>query len=114
MVEITSDGTRLLTEPLTGAPDFSRRSSPGALLGVQRGSSARTASARVLAGPIYYHPLGSDHDGGGAFGLQARADVSTPPWMHTAVVGSLRHSVLPSYRGGSIGITSFGVGLRIQ
>ena len=96
------------------APEFPAFLSGGALLGVQRGSSARTASARVLAGPIYYYPLGSDHDAGGAFGLQARADVSTPPWMHTAVVASLRHSGLPSYRGESIGITSFGVGLRIQ
>jgi hypothetical protein len=34
--------------------------------------------------------------------------------MHTAVVASLRHSVLPSFRGDPLGITSFGLGLRIQ
>jgi hypothetical protein len=84
--------------------------SGGALLGVQRGSTARTASARVLAGPTYYR----DIDGPGALGLQGRVDVSTPPWMHTAVVASLRHSVLPSFQGESLGITSLGLGLRIQ
>jgi hypothetical protein len=34
--------------------------------------------------------------------------------MHTAVVASLRHSVLPSFQGEALGITSFGLGLRIQ
>jgi hypothetical protein len=87
--------------------------SGGALLGIQRGS-ARTASARILTGPTYYLPLGSQHDAGGALGLQGRVDVSTPPVLHTAVVASLRHSVLPSFQGESLGITSFGLGLRIQ
>jgi hypothetical protein len=91
-------------------PEFPAFISGGALLGVQRGSTARTASARVLAGPTYYR----DIDGPGALGLQGRVDVSTPPWMHTAVVASLRHSVLPSFQGESLGITSLGLGLRIQ
>ena len=95
------------------APEFPAFLSGGALLGVQRGS-ARTASARVMAGPTYYLPLGSNHDAGGALGLQGRADVSTPPWNHTAVVASLRHSVLPRFQGEAVGITSFGLGLRIQ
>jgi hypothetical protein len=34
--------------------------------------------------------------------------------MHTAVVASLRHSVLPSFQSEALGITSFGLGLRIQ
>ena len=95
------------------APEFPAFFSGGALMGVQRGS-ARTASARVLAGPTYYLPLGSDHDAGGALGLQGRVDVSTPPWNHTAVVASLRHSVVPRFQGEAVGITSFGLGLRIQ
>ncbi|MDQ3557485.1 MAG: hypothetical protein M3409_12035 [Gemmatimonadota bacterium] len=91
------------------APEFPALISGGALLGMQRGS-ARTASARILAGPMYYQNL----EGGGTLGLQGRVDASTPPWMHTAVVASLRHSVLPSFRGEALGITSFGLGLRIQ
>ena len=94
-------------------PSFPAFLSGGALLGVQRGS-ARTASARILAGPTYYLPLGSQHDAGGALGLQGRVDVSTPPWNHTAVVASLRHSMLPRFQGEAVGITSFGLGLRIQ
>jgi hypothetical protein len=113
---VTSDLVCIPVGPIANgecAPNFPIFFSGGALLGVQRGS-ARTASARILAGPTYYLPLGSDHDAGGALGLQGRVDVSTPPWMHTAVVASLRHSVLPSFRGDPLGITSFGLGLRIQ
>ncbi len=108
---VTSSGPGILLPNGEEAPDFPIFFSGGALLGMQRGS-ARTASARILAGPTYYQALGSNH--GGAVGLQGRVDVSTPPWMHTAVVASLRHSVLPSFRGDALGITSFGLGLRIQ
>ena len=94
------------------APEFPFFFSGGALLGVQRGS-ARTASARLLAGPTYY--LAHSSSGGvGALGLQGRVDIATPSVLHTAVVASLRHSVLPSLRGEAVGITSFGLGLRIQ
>ncbi len=91
------------------APDFPSLFSVAALAGLQRGS-AHTASARLLLGPTYHRAL----EDGGAVGLQGRIDVSTPPWRHTAVVTSLRHSLLPSFRGEAVGITSFGVGLRIQ
>jgi len=91
------------------APDFPVFSSAGALLGVQRGS-ARTFSARVLTGPVYYHAAGN----GGAPGVQGRMDVSTPSWSRIAVVASLRHSLLPNLRTEAVGITSFGLGLRVQ
>jgi hypothetical protein len=91
------------------APEFPAFVSGGALLGVQRGS-ARTFSARALAGPVYHL---SNHDAQ-ALGVQGRVDVSTPPWRHTAVVASLRHAALPSFRGEPLGMTSFGVGIRIQ
>ena len=113
---VTSDLVCIPVGPISNgecAPDFPIFFSGGGLVGVQRGS-ARTASARVMAGPTYYLPLGSQHDAGGALGLQGRIDISTPPWMHTAVVASLRHSVLPSFQGEALGITSFGLGLRIQ
>lgn len=91
------------------APEFPVLLSGGALLGVQRGST-RTASARVMAGPMYHQ----GYEGGNTLGVQGRVDVATPPWHHTAVVASLRHSVLPSFRGETLGVTSFGLGLRIQ
>ena len=111
---VTESGPGTLVLPGEKEPSaFPTFFSGGVLAGIQRGS-ARTASARVLAGPTYYLPLGSSHDAGGALGLQGRVDVSTPPWKHTAVVASLRHSVLPSFQGEAVGITSFGLGLRIQ
>jgi hypothetical protein len=42
-----------------------------------------------------------------------RVDLATLPWHRIAVVASLRRSVLSSFRGESIGITSLGVSLRI-
>ncbi|MFL5384111.1 MAG: hypothetical protein ACJ8GN_16440 [Longimicrobiaceae bacterium] len=48
-------------------------------------------------------------EGGGAL-----VDVATPPWHHSALAASLRHSLLPSLRGETVGITSFGIGLHIQ
>lgn len=91
------------------APDFPGLFSVAAIAGVQRGS-ARTASARLLLGPTYHQPW----EGRGGVGLHGRVDVSTPPWRHTAVVGSLRHTLLPDFRGEAVGITSLGLGLRIQ
>ena len=91
------------------APNFPGLVSVAALAGVQRGS-ARTASARLLVGPTYHQPW----EGSGGIGLQGRVDVATPPWQRTAVVASLGHSLLPSFRGEAVGITSFGVGLRVQ
>jgi hypothetical protein len=91
------------------APDFPTFYSIGALAGVQRGS-ARAFSARVLAGPVYFHA----HEGGRALGMQSRVDMATPSWQRAAVVVSLRCSALPSFRGEAVGISSFGVGLRIR
>jgi hypothetical protein len=90
------------------APDFPALFSVAALLGVQRGSS-RTTAGRLFVGPTYHQAMG----GGGSMGLQGRVDVSSPPWMQTAAVASLRHTLLPSFRGEEVGITSFGVGLRM-
>ncbi len=92
-----------------GAPEFPTFLSGAALLGVQRGS-VRTLSARIAAGPAYH----KDFDGGGAAGLHGRMDVATPTWLHIAAIASLRGAVLPSFRGEALGITSFGLGFRIQ
>jgi hypothetical protein len=90
-------------------PGFPLFVSGGALLGVQRGS-ARTASARFMAGPVYYRA----EDDGGALGVQGLVEVATPSWHHTALFASLRHSLIPRFRQDAVGITSFGLGIRIQ
>jgi hypothetical protein len=104
----TDDSCRLLPDGGC-APTFPVFYSVGALLGVQRGS-ARTASARFMAGPVYYRA----DDDGGALGVRAIVDVATRPWHRTALVALLRHAVLPSFRDEAVGITSLGFGLRIQ
>jgi hypothetical protein len=91
------------------APNFPAFFSGSALVGVHYGST-RTASARLWAGPTYHQAL----EGGAALGLLGRLDVATPPWQQMAVVASVRRAVLPSFRGEAVGITSFGVGLRIH
>lgn len=91
------------------APHFPTLLSGGTLLGVQRGS-ARTASARIMAGPAYYYGFGA----GSALGLQGQLDVATPPVLSAAVVASLRSAVLPDFRGDVLRINSLGLGLRIH
>ncbi|CAN5811597.1 hypothetical protein BH23GEM8_BH23GEM8_09180 [soil metagenome] len=91
------------------APDFPALMAVAALVGVQSGS-AHTAAARLMAGPTYHQVFA----GGGAVGLQGRADASVPTWGRTAAIASLQHSLLPSFRGDTVSITSFGLGLRIQ
>lgn len=81
----------------------------GAVAGVQR-QIRSGLSGRALAGPAYYQSA----DGPNVFGFQARLDVAKPLVFHTALVASLRGAVLPSYQGQALGLTSFGLGLRIQ
>jgi len=91
-------------------PEFPLFVSGGTLLGVQRGT-VRTVSARFMAGPVYYR---AENEDSGALGVQGLAEVATPSWHHTALFASLRHSLLPSFRQETVGITSFGLGIRIQ
>ena len=67
-------------------------------------------SARALAGPAHFQ--GEERKN--AFGLQGRLDVARPLFFHTAVVASVRGSVLPRYEGETLSYTAFGLGLRIQ
>ena len=91
------------------APSFPAFLSGGALLGLQ-GGSGRKPAVRAMAGPVYFHAP----DDGGALGVQGMVDVATPRLGRTALVLSLRHSVLPSFHDDRVGITSVGFGLRIQ
>jgi hypothetical protein len=91
------------------APDFPALVSLAGLVGVQSGA-VQSATARVMVGPTYHQAFA----GGGALGLQGRADASLPTWGRTAAVASLQHSLLPSFRGDTVRISSFGLGLRVQ
>lgn len=81
----------------------------GVVAGVQRPLGARLSS-RILAGPAYYHSV----EDGDTFGLQGRVDVAAPLALRTALVGSVRGAVLPDFRGETLRIVTFGLGLRIQ
>lgn len=102
LVCLTVPGAECMTE----YPSFF---SLGAFGGVQRELSP-SVSARVLAGGAYFQAV----DGEDAFGLQGRVDVAKSLGFHTAVVASLRTALLPSYEEATLGIASFGIGLRIQ
>jgi hypothetical protein len=81
----------------------------GAVAGVQRAIGAGL-SARALAGPAYFQAT----DGDDTFGVQGRLDVAKPLIFHTALVASLRGSLLPNYQGETLRYATFGLGLRIQ
>jgi hypothetical protein len=93
----------------TCIPNFPTFATVGAVAGVQRSLGARL-SARVLAGPAYFQAA----EGDDAFGLQGRLDVARPLIFRTAVVASVRGSLLPSYQGETLSYAAFGLGLRIQ
>lgn len=83
----------------------------------RRGTGRSTgATARLLAGPAYVHMDGDDSAGqrGSTAGLQARLDLATPHLGPVALVGSLRGTAVPRFRGETYGAWAFGVGLRIR
>jgi hypothetical protein len=106
---LARDLSCLVTPAGDCAPDFPALASVTAMAGVQRGS-AHTAAIRLMAGPTYQQAFA----GGGAVGLQGRADAALPPWGRTAAIASLQHSLLPSFRGDTVRITSFTLGLRLR
>jgi hypothetical protein len=81
----------------------------GAVAGVQQAIGGGF-SARALAGPAYFQAAESKN----AFGVQGRLDVARPLFFHTAVVASLRGSLLPRYEGETLSYAALGLGLRIQ
>jgi ABC-type amino acid transport substrate-binding protein len=89
--------------------DYPTFMSLGVVAGVQRRLGA-SLSSRVLAGPAYYQSV----DGDDTFGVQGRVDVAKPLLFRTAIVASLRGSLLPRYEGESLHFAAFGLGLRIQ
>lgn len=94
----------------TCVEDYPTFVSLGVVGGVQRRLGS-AYSARVLAGPAYYQSVDSDD----AFGLQGRVDVARSTILpRTALVASVRGSLLPSFQGEPLSFAAFGLGLRIQ
>jgi hypothetical protein len=93
----------------TCIPNYPTFVTVGAVAGVQRAIGSGL-SARALAGPAYFQ----DADGDDTFGLQGRVDVAKRLILRTALVVSVRGSLLPIYQDATLGYATFGVGLRIQ
>lgn len=93
----------------TCIPNYPTFVTVGAVAGVQRAIGSGM-SARALAGPAYFQ----DADGGDTFGLQGRVDVAKRLVLRTALVASVRGSLLPRYEGSTLSYATFGLGLRIQ
>jgi hypothetical protein len=79
-------------------------------VGALAGWESRAGTVRALAGPAAMHADG----GGRALGLQARLDGATPTILHVAAVLSVRGTLMPNYRGESLRLLAFGIGLRIR
>jgi hypothetical protein len=90
-------------------PAFPVLLSAGAMVGVSR-PSAWGFTTRALAGPAYFR----GEEQSGALGLQGRLDVATPAILHTSLVVSFRGTLLPDFRGETLGTTSLGLGLRVH
>lgn len=89
--------------------DYPTFMSLGLAAGVQR-RQASGLSTRLLAGPAYYQAV----DGPDTWGLQGRVDLARPLAFRTAIVASVRGTLLPRYEGETLGFAAFGLGLRIQ
>lgn len=76
----------------------------GALVGWENPST----TLRVMAGPAWAHAES------GALAWQARLDGALPVVWRLALVGSVRGTAVPSYRGDAVGLFGLGLGIRIR
>lgn len=107
---IAGDDICLVGPGDTCLEDYPTFMSLGVVGGVQR-RLGDLYSTRVLAGPAYYQSV----DGDDAFGLQGRVDLARSTAIpRTALVASVRGSLLPSFEGEALTFAAFGLGLRIQ
>lgn len=89
--------------------DYPTFMSLGLAAGVQR-RQASGLNTRLLAGAAYYQAV----DGPDTWGLQGRVDVARPLVFRTAIVASVRGTLLPRYEGETLSFAAVGLGLRIQ
>ena len=76
----------------------------GALVGWENAS----ATLRVMGGPAWAH---AESD---ALAWQARLDGALPVVWRLALVGSVRGTVVPKYRGDAVKLLALGLGLRVR
>jgi hypothetical protein len=98
---------------------FPSMSTVGVLAGWEgrRGTGRVTGTtARLLAGPAFVQMDGDDSTGqrGATAGLQARFDLATPHLGPVALVGSLRGTAVPRFRGETYGAWAAGIGVRVR
>ncbi len=86
-------------------PTFPQFLKVGALVGWENPG----ATLRAMGGPAYVVAEGRQ-----AFGLQGRVDGAAPISRHLALVGSVRGTVVPNYRGDAFEVYALGVGIRIR
>jgi hypothetical protein len=77
----------------------------GALVGWENAS----ATLRVMGGPAWAH-----HHEGDALAWQARLDGSAPVLTRLALVGSVRGTLVPRYRGDAVSLFGLGLGVRVR
>ena len=65
---------------------------------------------RVLLGPAFVQASGE----GRALGVQSRLDLAVPVVGRLGAVASIRPTLIPDYRGDSIRLLAFGLGLRFR
>jgi hypothetical protein len=99
--------------------DFPLVTAVGVLAGLEgrrRRARSTGATARLLAGPAYVHMDGNDSAGqrGSTAGLLARLDLASPHLGPVALVGSLRGTAVPRFRGESYGVWAVGFGVRLR
>jgi len=90
------------------APTFPTVSALGLLVGWELRQGERGATLRASAGPALVLPS----DLGTTGGVQGRLDVSTPSVGHLAIIGYAHHLV--GAGSADLGVSSFGVGVRIR
>lgn len=119
----TSEGGSCIADPCAYTfPDLRSAFAVGGWEFAREGRD-QAPRVRVLAGPAYVRANGTRGD---AFGVHGRIDVGLPVSRHLALVTSLRHTLVPNFedslvdryepnfRGGSLGVGAFTVGLRVQ
>lgn len=65
---------------------------------------------RMLVGPAFVQARGE----GSALGVQSRLDLAVPLAGRFGAVASIRPTIIPDYRGDTVGLLAFGVGLRFR
>ena len=85
-------------------PQFPFFQVAGALVGWENAST----TLRLMGGPAWAH---AEAD---ALAWQARLDGALPAVWRLALVGSVRGTVVPDYRGDAVGLLGLGLGVRLR